>query len=467
MSSKRLRKLLNGSIFLAATILILTASSLLQPTVSVFGQIVPPQLGDYVVTEYSGGSLTKITPAGTKSAIANELNGPNGFTIDSQGNYIVAENDPGSLTKVTPSGAKLPIAVLTGPVGVAIDSQGNYIVTESGTGYLTEVTPSGTKSAIANGFSGPLGVDIDSQGNYIVTDMAGNLWKVTPSGVKSLIANGFIQPEGIAIDSEGNYIVVERGFGVVAGSLTKVTPSGVKSPIVANGFNTPVGVAIDSQGNYIIVEDGGGSLTKVTPSGVTSTIASGLSRPFGVAIYYPSSTSVATATGTGIATFQTSAGGFASLTAEAVSGSSPPPAGWTFPDGLFSFTITRLTAGQTVTVTVTLPSPVPDGSFTYWKIHGGAWIPMTSSKATLDSSRVVIILTLTDSASPDDADGSANGVIVDPGGPAIAQMPAHYNPVSGVVSPVNKLEILTPCLAVAGLIVAASTFVAVKRRSKN
>ena len=36
--------------------------------------------------------------------------------------------------------------------------------------------------------------------------------------------------------------------------------------------------------------------------------------------------------------------------------------------------------------------------------------------------------------------------------------------VGGLVMPTNKLEILTPCLTLAGLIVAVSAVVAVKRR---
>jgi hypothetical protein len=66
-----------------------------------------------------------------------------------------------------------------------------------------------------------------------------------------------------------------------------------------------------------------------------------------------------------------------------------------------------------------LPAPLPAGSFSYWKFHGGTWTQLPATKATLDSTRTVITLTLTDGASPGDSDGLANGVIVDPGGPAI------------------------------------------------
>jgi hypothetical protein len=125
-----------------------------------------------------------------------------------------------------------------------------------------------------------------------------------------------------------------------------------------------------------------------------------------------------TATGTGIATFETNYGVFNSLSAE---GSLPsPPTSLLFPHGFFSFTITGFTPGATVTVTINLPTALPSGGFEYWKYHGGLWQPLPPAQATLDSTRKIITLFLTDGASPDDADGLAtNGVIVDPGGAAI------------------------------------------------
>jgi len=42
--------------------------------------------------------------------------------------------------------------------------------------------------------------------------------------------------------------------------------------------------------------------------------------------------------------------------------------------------------------------------------------------------------------------------------------PMFANPVGGVVTPVNKIEILTPYLALAGLIAAVSAVVAVRKR---
>jgi len=109
---------------------------------------------------------------------------------------------------------------------------------------------------------------------------------------------------------------------------------------------------------------------------------------------------------------QVSAGTFSGLTAVAVSSISipPPAAAGTFPDGLFSFTVSGLSPGQTVTVTITLSSPLPAGTFSYWKFQGGAWVQFPS--AWLDAARRVIILTFVVPA------GSTS--IFDPGGPAMA-----------------------------------------------
>jgi hypothetical protein len=106
-----------------------------------------------------------------------------------------------------------------------------------------------------------------------------------------------------------------------------------------------------------------------------------------------------------------SAGTFSGLTAVAVGSIPipPPAAAGTFPQGLFSFTVSGLSPGQTVTVTITLSLPLPAGVFSYWKFQGGAWTQFPS--AWLDPTRRIITLTFIVPA------GSTS--ISDPGGPAI------------------------------------------------
>jgi hypothetical protein len=110
-----------------------------------------------------------------------------------------------------------------------------------------------------------------------------------------------------------------------------------------------------------------------------------------------------------------SAGTFSGLTAVAVSSipTPPPAAAGTFPVGLFSFTVSGLSPGQTVTVTITLSSPLPAGTFSYWKFQGGAWVRFPS--ASLDPTRMIITLRFIVPA------GSTS--ISDPGGPTISSPP--------------------------------------------
>jgi hypothetical protein len=100
--------------------------------------------------------------------------------------------------------------------------------------------------------------------------------------------------------------------------------------------------------------------------------------------------------------------------------------GFIFPDGFFSFRITNLTPGSTVTVTITLPSSVPINT-QYWKCVNGQWVNITSLLSHNDESNI-LTLTLTDGGLGD-TDGHANGTIVDPGGPAVP-VPVQVTTVS-------------------------------------
>ncbi len=135
---------------------------------------------------------------------------------------------------------------------------------------------------------------------------------------------------------------------------------------------------------------------------------------------------IETATGSGTAKLTSSAGTMTDIIA--VSEDDLPaagkPSGVVFPHGLFSFTITDLTPGQMVRVSLMLPSNVPAGT-SYWKYQEGVgWysIPMGSN----DGDKVIFI-NLTDGGLGD-ADGLVNGVIVDPGAPAFSSAPV-LNPI--------------------------------------
>ena len=125
---------------------------------------------------------------------------------------------------------------------------------------------------------------------------------------------------------------------------------------------------------------------------------------------------VLTSTGTGNAAISSSSGKIESFSA--IDESTLPVAGRptdvSFPDGLFSFTITDISPGETVTVSLEFPSSVSLGS-QYWKCHIGATLEWFSMPIGCDDADNIITFSVTDGGLGD-ADGVANGEIVDPGG---------------------------------------------------
>jgi hypothetical protein len=88
--------------------------------------------------------------------------------------------------------------------------------------------------------------------------------------------------------------------------------------------------------------------------------------------------------------------------------------GYSFPYGFFTFNITNLAPGGSVQVTIRFPNPLPAG-VKYYKCINGRTVDCSSIMTRIDP--YTLQLTLTDGGLGD-ADGTANGAIADPGGPA-------------------------------------------------
>jgi hypothetical protein len=168
--------------------------------------------------------------------------------------------------------------------------------------------------------------------------------------------------------------------------------------------------------------------------------------------------SVLTQTGTGTATIISSAGTLQDLMA--IDESTLPSIGkpkLVFLHGFFSFKVVGLIPTQTIMITVILPSNMPVGT-QFWKCQDSTWYQIRIGDDDGDN---VITITLTDGGLGD-ADGIANGVIIDPGGPG---MPI---PVGGLWVPINKFQLLAPWITLASLIaVTTISVVYVKRRKKQ
>jgi hypothetical protein len=178
-----------------------------------------------------------------------------------------------------------------------------------------------------------------------------------------------------------------------------------------------------------------------------------------------------TATGTGAACLNPDASVITTLTA--VSESSLPREGKpniVFPHGFFSFRIAGLALGARVTVTMTLPSPVPVGT-QYWKYgptpdnHTPHWYQLPIGDDDGDN---VITITLTDNGLGDDILTGQDGQIVDQGGPGIQRDPGPTGgPVGGVLMPVNKPAILVPYIVLFGVVTTVAVVVVVPSKKRK
>ncbi len=109
--------------------------------------------------------------------------------------------------------------------------------------------------------------------------------------------------------------------------------------------------------------------------------------------------------------------GLAQRGVQVVSPPSDVPSYVTFPFGMLEFNITGVSNGGTVTMKLYVPKDSAVDS--YWKKNrnSGVWENINPT-ITTNGNKKILTFTLTDGG-PYDADGVANGVIQDPGGPGI------------------------------------------------
>lgn len=140
----------------------------------------------------------------------------------------------------------------------------------------------------------------------------------------------------------------------------------------------------------------------------------------------------------GVVGFKASSGTVGCLTSVPRSSmASVPGVPAVLPYGLFAFSIRGLPVDPahpaTVQVTVYFPNPLPNG--TQWYRYDSVSGTMKDMSQQVSVSGRTAAITLTDGG-PNDADGTVNGIIVDPSGPVPPPMaaPASLQPISTVTS---------------------------------
>ena len=215
-----------------------------------------------------------------------------------------APNLPGTISSVAlSSGVTLAI-----PGGVAVDQQSNLYISDTDNHRILKVTPAGVTTVYAgtgtgtvqgqpNGDGGaaasatlnfPQGIAVAANGDLYITEPGtpngnnGDVRKVTAaSGIITTVASGLNQPFSATYDDADNalYIAV---YGTPA--IAKVSGGTLNASWFTNGLLHPSTVAY-ANGYVYVVDTTAGVVEKVnTSSQATTTVATGLSKPWGVAL---------------------------------------------------------------------------------------------------------------------------------------------------------------------------------------
>ncbi|MGH9663776.1 MAG: hypothetical protein ACRD9L_05075 [Bryobacteraceae bacterium] len=271
-------------------------------------------------------------------ALAARLFEPGGVAFDAAGNLYVSETASHRVRKVTPHGAISTVAgtgiagysgdggsamaaQLNDPNGLATDGAGNLYIADTGNNALRMVNAAGVISTIAgtgdignSGDGGPAKLARLFNPNAVARDAAGNLYvadsanhRVRKIGVDGTIQNfagdgqrglpGFggdggpaaaaalNYPRGLAIDAAGNVYIADffnnRVRKVAAGTSTITTFAGTGEAGGAGDggaarqarLNLPAGLAFDKSGNLYIADSLNERIRTISAQGVVQTAA--------------------------------------------------------------------------------------------------------------------------------------------------------------------------------------------------
>ncbi len=291
----------------------------------------------------TSGLLTRVAGVGSSgysgdggSALAAQLNAPNGVAVDADGNVYIADSGNHRIRKVSTSGiittvaglgvsgfsgdgGQATFAQLYSPRGVAVDGAGNLYIADYNNYRIRMVNAAGIISTVAGngsyGYSGdggpatsasmtyPYGVAVDGSGNLYIADSnnyrvrmvnsAGIITTAAGNGTYGYSGDGgpatgasIRSPYGLAVDGSGNlYIADSTNY-----RIRKVSTSGTITTVAGNGssgfsgdggsatsavMTSPYGVAVDASGNIYIEDSSNYRVREVNAAGTIATVAGG------------------------------------------------------------------------------------------------------------------------------------------------------------------------------------------------
>ena len=195
--------------------------------------------GNYYVTNFNAGSVSRVTPSGDVSTFASVKAGPSGIVSDKDGNLYISHYGTGngtgnSVTKVAPDGTVSDFAVggtINVPVAIAIDDEGTIYTANLFDGRITQITSDGVASLFSQVAAIPpfaIGHLVWANGTLYGTHVGEHrIYTFDDEGNASVLAGTgamgeadgpadmatFSNPNGLAASVTGDTLYVAQAFG--------------------------------------------------------------------------------------------------------------------------------------------------------------------------------------------------------------------------------------------------------------
>ena len=380
--------------------------------------------GTGTVSATGGASGNPVTFSSTTTSVCSIA----GTTVSglTAGTCIIAANQAGNANynaapQVTQSigvGKDSQTIVFGAAPTIVVGGTGTVSATGGASGNPVTFTSTTTSVCTVSGTNGSTVTGIIAGTCTIAADQAGNA-NYSPATQVT---------QNITVGKGSQTITFGAAPTVVAGGTGTVSATGGASgnPVTFTSTTTSVCTVSGTNGSTVTgVAPGACTIAADQAGNANYDAAPQVTQNFSIAPA-PPTVSGPSATGSGTITASFTGGGdtctFGTAQFIAVTGnpSSPPagsaPSGVSFPHGLFDFTTTGCTPGSTITMTIVYPSALPAGT-QYYK-YGPQPGPLPAAWYVLPATIVgnTIKFTITDGQLGDD-DLTANGTIVDQGGP--------------------------------------------------
>jgi sugar lactone lactonase YvrE len=197
----------------------------------------------------------------------DQLNGPNGFALNSKGQLYIA-NEPGKKVVWLDINEKLQDSVASdSPSGLTFDEHDNLYISNFFSGTLLKLTGNRIDT-IAKGLQKPSDIKFKDGFIYVSEYERGTVVKVDARGNISDFSSGFQNPFGLAFDVKGNLFVANN-----SGRIDRIDVAGNKTPFAQiRGTISYIACSWET-GNLYAPSFSNNIVYAITPSGVIRAVA--------------------------------------------------------------------------------------------------------------------------------------------------------------------------------------------------